>query len=116
MLRFVADENFNGRILRGLQRRLPDLDIVRVQDTPLASAGDPEILEWAAGEGRILLTHDVSTVTRFANDRVRAGEPMPGVVEVNTRMAIGRAIEEIELLAQASLPGECEGQVMYLPL
>ena len=116
MLHFAADENFNGRIVRGLQRKLPELDIVRVQDTSLAAASDPEILEWAAGEGRVLLTHDVSTVTRFANDRVRAALPMPGVVEVSTRMPIGQAIDEIELLALASLPGECEGQVMYLPL
>ncbi|MCP3964631.1 MAG: hypothetical protein GY719_42925 [bacterium] len=116
MLRFIADENFNGRILRGLLRALPELDIVRVQDTPLAGAADPEILAWAADEGRLLLTHDVSTVTRFAVERVRDGKAMPGVVEVSTRMAIGRAIKEIELLAGASEAEECEGQVMYLPL
>lgn len=28
-MRLLADENFNGSILRGLIRRLPDLDIVR---------------------------------------------------------------------------------------
>lgn len=116
MLRFAADENFNGRIVRGLQRVLPELDIVRVQDTPLAGAEDPEVLDWAAGESRLLLTHDVATITGFAYDRVRAGKPMPGVVEVSTDMAIGRAIEEIQLLAEASSSDECEGQVMYLPL
>ena len=31
-MRFAADENFDGRILQGLQTRLPDLDIVRVQE------------------------------------------------------------------------------------
>ncbi len=116
MIRFAADENFNGRIVRGLQRVEPELDIVRIQDTPLIHASDPEILEWAAAEGRVLLTHDVSTVTRFAYDRVRAGQRMAGVVEVSTKMTIGRAIDEIQLLAGASTPGECEGQVMYLPL
>ena len=29
-MRFAADENFDGRILDGLQARLPELDIVRV--------------------------------------------------------------------------------------
>jgi hypothetical protein len=32
MVAFAADENFNNDILRGLLRRKPDLDIVRVQD------------------------------------------------------------------------------------
>ena len=32
MLLFLSDEDFNRRIVRGLRRRLPALDIVRVQD------------------------------------------------------------------------------------
>lgn len=31
-MRFLADENFNNNILRGLLRRKADLDIIRVQD------------------------------------------------------------------------------------
>jgi len=33
MLKFAADENFNNDILRGLLRKIPELDIVRIQDT-----------------------------------------------------------------------------------
>jgi len=54
MLLFVADENFNNDIVRGLLRRKPDLNIVRVQDVGLRGAEDPIILEWAANEGRVL--------------------------------------------------------------
>ena len=54
MLLFVADENFNNDIVRGLLRRKPDLNIVRVQDVGLRGAEDPIILEWAANEGRLL--------------------------------------------------------------
>jgi len=32
MLGLAADENFNNDIVRGLLRRNPDLDIVRVQE------------------------------------------------------------------------------------
>ena len=53
MLRLAADENFNNDIVRGLLRRRPDLDIVRVQDVGLSGADDPAILEWAAREGRV---------------------------------------------------------------
>ena len=64
----------------------------------------------------MLLTHDVSTMTRYAYDRVREGKPMPGVFEVGRDVAIGAAIEEILLLAECSRQGEWEGQVRYLPL
>ena len=37
MLRFAADENFNGDIVRGLLRRNPNVDIVRVQDVGLSA-------------------------------------------------------------------------------
>jgi hypothetical protein len=92
------------------------VDIVRVQDAGLSSADDPAILEWAAQAGRVLLTHDVATMTRYAYDRVREGKPMPGVFEVGRAVPIRVAIEEIVLLAECSLDGEWEGQVRYLPL
>lgn len=73
MLLLVADENFNNDIVRGLLRKKPDLDIVRVQEVGLRGADDPAILEWAANEGRVVLTHDAATMTYYAYERVRAG-------------------------------------------
>ena len=102
--------------MRGVRRRALAVDIVRVQDAGLSSADDPTILEWAAQTGRVLLTHDVATMTRYAYDRVREGKPMPGVFEVGRAVPVGVAIEEIVLLAECSLEGEWEGQVRYLPL
>lgn len=58
MLRFLADENFRGHIYRALIRDKPDLDVVRVQDVGLSGADDPAILECAAEQERIVLTHD----------------------------------------------------------
>ncbi len=58
MLRLAADENLNSDIFRGLIRRKPHLDIVRIQDVGLSGAEDAEVLDWAAREGRVLLTHD----------------------------------------------------------
>ena len=70
----------------------------------------------AAQERRILLTHDVATMTRYAYERVRAGRPMPGVCEVSRAIPVGTAVEEIELFATCSLAEEWENQVRYLPL
>jgi len=116
MLLLVADENFNNDIVRGLLRRKPDLDIVRIQDVGLSGAEDPIILEWAAQENRVLLTHDVTTITKYAYERVQAGQRMPGVIEVSRSVPIGVTIEDILLLAESSHEAEWEGQILYLPL
>lgn len=89
---------------------------MRVQDVGLSGADDPSVLEWAAQEGRIVLTHDVATMTTFAYERIQAGLAMPGLFEVNRRVPVGLAIEEIMLIAECSLKGEWEGQVRFLPL
>ena len=114
MLRLAADEDFDGDIVRGLRRRLPGLDLARVQDAGLSGAPDTHVLEWAAGQGRVLLTHDFDTLIGEAWSRVRAGLPMPGVVAVPQGMGAGRAIDELELFAAASDEGEWEGQVLFV--
>jgi hypothetical protein len=93
LLRLAADENFNFDIVWGVQRRNSEVDIVRVEDAGL-----------------------VATMTRYAYERVRAGNSMPGVFEVSRNVPVGLAIDEILLIAEHSLEGEWEGQVRYLPL
>ncbi len=116
MLRLAADENFNGDIVRGLLRRNPQLDIVRIQDVGLSGADDPSVLEWAARENRLVVTHDVSTMAGHAFARVAASQPMPGVCAVPSLAPIGQVIADLLLVAEFSNPGEWEGQVRYLPL
>lgn len=116
MLRYAADENFNNDIVWGLLRRHGEIDIVRVQDVGLTQADDPTVLAWAADAGRILLTHDVKTITRYAYERVALGQSMPGVVEVSRLLPVGLVIDDLLLFAEASTENEWEGQVLYLPL
>jgi hypothetical protein len=116
MLRFVADENLNGAISRGLLRRRPALDLVRLQDVGLSGISDPDLLAWAANEQRLVLTHDVTTLREFAEARTRAGLAMPGVIEVGEHLPIRDAIEDLLLIAECSYEGEWEGRVCFLPL
>jgi len=115
-MRLATDENFDNRILRGLLRRRPELDIVRVQDVGLSGRGDEDVLAWAAREGRVLLTHDVTTIRRYVDERAHAGLSMPGVFAVSQQTPIAQAIQDILLLAECSLEGEWEGQIQFLPL
>ena len=95
---------------------LPGLDIVRVQDVGLSGADDPAVLEWAAREGRIVLTHDVSTLVSFAFERIASGRLVPGVFAARSSGPVGSTIEDLVLLAECSVGGEWEGQVRFLPL
>jgi predicted nuclease of predicted toxin-antitoxin system len=115
MLRFLADENFDGRAIAALLQRQPGLELVRVQDVGLSGADDPTILAWAAGEARLLLTHDRKTVPAFAVQRAQAGQRMPGVVVVSRSASPQVAIDAILLLDGASVPGEWEGQILTVP-
>jgi Domain of unknown function (DUF5615) len=116
MLRMISDQNFSGRILRGIGRRIPNLDLVRAFDAGLSKAPDPVLLEWAAAEDRILLTHDVNTIPGFAYDRVRAALGMPGVFLVDAHMAIGKAIDELVIVIACSSQEDWKDAVTYFPL
>ncbi len=115
MLRLLTDQNLNGDIVRGLFRRMQAIQLVRVQDLGLSEAEDPALLEWAASQGRILLTHDRRTIPRFAFERVRLGQPMPGVFVVDDSMPIGQAIDELSLAILCSSHDELMDLVNLLP-
>ena len=116
MLRYFADEDFDNRILRAFRRKEPSLDWVRTQDVGLGGCDDDGILDFAAAEQRLVLTRDVTTMPAAAYRRLEQAEPMPGLIVVPQRMAIGRAIEELLFLAKESADDEWVGQVLYLPL
>ena len=116
MVRLAVDENFNNDVVRGLLRRKPALDIVRIQDAGLRSQDDPTVLAWCANKDRVLASHDVTTLTAFAFARVRAGRKMPGLIEVGPNVPIATAIDDLLLTAECGEPGEFEGQILYLPL
>jgi hypothetical protein len=116
MLRLVSDEDVHDDVVRGLRRRDPALDLVRVLDVGLNRTPDPIILDWAAGEGRVLITGDVNSMVGFAWGRVRSGLPMPGALALVENVGIGRVSDDILLVAQCYSADEIKDQVLYIPL
>lgn len=116
MMRFAADENFNNDILRGLRRLYPEIDVIRVQDTEVYEADDPTVLEWAARQDRIVLTHDVTTMTKFAYERIAEGLTTPGVLVIPQPAPLGKIIDDLTVIVGASDASEWAGKVTYLPL
>ena len=116
MVRLLIDEDFNNIILRGLQRVIPSADIVRVQDVGLRQCTDQQVLAWAADQGRVVVTHDVSTMSVAAFDRIRARLPMPGLMELSQSVGIAAAIAALEFILVSGDDHEWEGLVVYLPI
>jgi hypothetical protein len=69
----IADEDFDGRIFRGLFARKHDLDLVRVQDVGLSGASDEKLLEWTTDNNRIVVTHENRTMRSHVGERLNGG-------------------------------------------
>src|SRR6266702_3192035 len=117
MLRLLVDENVNHDLVRGVLRHRPDLDLVRARDVGLNQTDDREILAWAAQEQRVLLTHDVNTMTRFAIERIERGDPMAGVFIIHQEgAALSAIIDDVLLIAEYTETSDWANQIHYLPL
>jgi hypothetical protein len=116
VIQFDVDENCNLLIVRGLKRRQSEIDMLLVQEVGLRLEDDPVVLAWAAGEGRIILTHDIRTMPRFAMQRIESGQNMPGLIVVPDQIPIGPAIADLLLIAECTEFEEWQGRIEYLPL
>ena len=114
--RFLADQDFNEHILRGLQRAEPAAEVLRVREVGLEARPDAEVLAYAAAEGWIVLSHDVNTMSAAAFARLAGGEPLNGLLLVHQRSPIAPVIEDLVLIWASSEAEEWAGQVRYLPL
>ncbi len=117
MLRLASDADVHGEIVRGLRRRVPEIDLVRAQDALPEGTPDPEVLAWAGAENRVLITNDRNTMVGFAYQRVVAREVVPGLIVTTNEQSIGSAIDDILLIAECMPEEEIRDQVVvYLPL
>lgn len=77
--RFLADEDIDSNILHGLRSWEPAVDILDVKNASLRGMADPALLELAAQQDRILITHDRHTMTRHFLERIAAGKSTSGL-------------------------------------
>lgn len=116
MFSLLADENFNNNIIRGLLIRKPNVNLIRVQDVGLSGEDDPVVLEWAARNDYILITHDVESIPCFAYERIKSGLMMPGVFIANQEVPIGQLINDLLILIECSEQKEWMNQVFFFSL
>jgi len=114
-IRFLADADLDGAIVRGIRRREPSIDFKSANDAGLEGLPDPEVLELAAVEGRVLVSHDTSTIPFHFAARSRLGLKSPGVLLALQSADVGKVIESLLMIWSASREEEWTDQIHYLP-
>jgi len=114
-VRFLLDENIPLAVYRQLQRKHSELNVVRVVDVGLMGEPDDVVLDFAASEGRVVLSRDKATLMEFAFARVEAGLPMSGLILVTQALSVGRLLEELELVIEFAVEAEFEAVVYFIP-
>lgn len=115
-VRFLADHNLNEHIIIGVLRREPKLEFVRARQRGMSTTADAAILDYAAREGLIVVSHDVNTMPAEAYARIEADQPLSGLIMVRQDDPIGVIIEDLILIWSASESEEWRDQVFFLPL
>jgi hypothetical protein len=109
--RFRADNDLDHDIVRALLRRHPDIDF---KLDPLHNVDDDEVLALALSEGRLLVTHDLTTIPPLYQS-LRAKRELPGVFLYPQRKPITLAVEHLELVWQLTEADQWQNRLIYLP-
>ena len=115
-MRLLFDEDLNHNIIRGLVRRIEALDYKTVLDLGLEGREDAEVLEAAASEHRLLVSHDVTSMTVAFRGRAAEASPSFGLVLVPQSLPLGDAIDQLELICVASTNDDWLGVIEFLPI
>jgi hypothetical protein len=110
-VRLYMDAHVHGAVTRGLRAR--GVDVITAQEDRADSLPDPELLDRASVLGRVLVSFDRDFLAE-ARVRPRGGRTHAGIVHMRAT-GIGRAIADLELVAQAADPEYMRGRIEYLP-
>ena len=109
---FYMDVHVPQPITDQLRRRA--VDVISAIDDGFAERDDHELLERARELGRLIFTQDIG-FKALAENWQRQGQHFAGLLFGHQLGgALGQYVKDLELIAKASEPGECN-VVEYLP-
>ena len=114
-IRFQADKDLKFTVVKAVRLREPAIDFASAQEAALSGLGDPELLDRAAGEGRVLVSHDRRTMLNHFRNHLAAGRSSPGLLIVAQGTPIGPVVEAIVVLWAVADPTDLENQAYHLP-
>ena len=114
-VRFQADADLNQIIIKATLRLEPGIDFQTAQAAGLAGLSDAVVLQLAADQGRILVSHDRRTMPAHFG-RFIATTASPGVLIVARRAPIAQLAADLLLIWAASEPEDWMNRIRSLPL
>jgi hypothetical protein len=114
-VRFLGDANFNQRIVAGLLLREPGIDFALPQAMIPERMKDPDVLDLAHLSGRIVVSHDVTTMPHWFGRRVEE-RSCAGLILVPENVPIRDAIEDLLMIWHVTEAEEWTDRVEWLPL
>src|SRR2546421_6978773 len=100
-IRFQADADLNEDIVSGVVRRHPEIDFQTATEAGLSGLKDEQVLEVAASEARILVSHDSKTMPDHFGQFLKL-RSSPGVLIIPQRISISEAIDELVMIWSVS--------------
>ena len=108
------DAHIPRAITLGLRMR--KVDVLTAQEDSAGTLPDSELLDRATHFNRVLFTFDDDLLVE-AVKRQREHRSFSGVINAHPlRISSGQCIQDLELIAKAGEPEDCENNVVYLPL
>jgi hypothetical protein len=101
--------------VQGIHLREPAIDFKAANEAALEGLSDPEVLELAAREGRVLVSHDKSTMPVHFSAKIGSGLKSPGVLLALPSASVGEIIESLLIIWSASSEQEWADRICYLP-
>lgn len=117
-VRYLLDEHLSLDYRPALLRRNPALDILRIGDpgAPRFGTLDPDILLWCEEHEFCLVTSNREPMPAHLADHLAQGSHVPGIFALRRGAAMGPVIQDLILIAGASLEGEFRDRIVYVPL
>ena len=114
-VRFLADANFNRRIVAGVRRRETQVEFLSAEQVNLVGVPDLDVLALAAAETRILVSHDVRTMPAAFAEFIVANNSS-GVILLAQSLDIGAAVTILLRIWEDSNAEEWKNRIACLPL
>lgn len=114
-VRFQADADLNQIIVSAVLRRTPAIDFRTATTARLGGLKDQEVLALAAGDGRVLVTHDQTTMPRHFGEFLRS-QRSPGLIVVPQHLPPREVADDLILIWTATDAEEWTDRIAFLPI
>lgn len=114
-IRFQADVDLNRIIVKAVLRANYRIDFQTAQSANLDGLSDLEVLKIAAGEERVLVTHDYKTMPKYFAELI-IEQQSKGLVVVPQSLSMRNAVSDLILIWEVTSAEEWLNRIQVLPL